>query len=442
MESFSRSRQLFQFPYQHALVKCSVVDDDEIIYEAFGSHADYKRACDIACFRLGELLSKNVSSFMMPPYLIGFPNIRGHCFLIAAVLPIFYSYPIMSKLFKINCQDVLEVNLGLGVKRPSKRPRIETPRMWSQSLYRCFKDFHKISRKGFYEMINSGYIEKKVIPESKDDPELPDAPVNPRDDIVLDTLLIRGICNMLGNYCDKDYLKPGGDECQAYGFIMSKLCSSNPELYGDLFFRFKTTSACGNCCNGPYSYEFALPYISVPVNIQFQNILKNPVLLANAQKLSHVHYDPLYCPGKLRDIDTCKFLEHPEVLCMRYEFGKSTEEINVPNNLWLTVNNVSEKYKRLCSSVVIKCYRNEEGEDYPSFYRKPNPTDVFTSWHTYLHVKTIRGWYEVNNGIIYPVDTRLFKKATPGSLHFYQIDRPEFVLPDLCRESIEFFPDR
>uniref|UniRef100_T1KT80 USP domain-containing protein n=1 Tax=Tetranychus urticae TaxID=32264 RepID=T1KT80_TETUR len=423
-------------------LKCSVIDDDDTVYEAFGCHYDIKRACDIACFRLGELLLKSVPSFVMPPYLIGFPNIRGHCFLIAAVLPIFYSFPIMSRLFRLNCDTVLEVNLGLGRRRPSKRPRIETPRMWVQSLYKCYKDFHKISIDGYYEMLNLGYIQKKVLPECRNDPDLPDHPVNPRKDILMDVVLIRGVCNMLGNYCDNDYLKPGGDECQAYGFIMSKLCYSNPELFGEFMFRFKTTSACGNCCGGPFSFEFAVPYINVPLATNFQALLRNPVLLGNSQKLSHAHYEPLYCPGKLRDIDFCEYLEHPDILCLRYEFGTVDEEINVPNTLWLTVKEESKKYKRLCSSVVIKCYTNEQGEAYPPFYRKPIAGDRFDIWHTYLQIRTQHGWYEVNNGEIFPVDTRLFKVATPGSLHFYQSAENSSFLPDLVREFVNYYPDR
>ncbi|XP_025018520.1 uncharacterized protein LOC107371371 [Tetranychus urticae] len=441
-ETFTRYRQSFNHPYHHTLVKCTITDDDGVIYEAYGCHIEQKRASDIACYRLGEILLENCPLAIMPPYLIGFPNIRGHCFLIAAVLPVFYSFPIMQRLFRINCQSVLEVNLGLGLKRPSKRPRIETPRMWIQSLLKCYHDFHKVSSKGYYDMVNLGYLQKRIFPESRSNPELPDRPVNPRYDIMLDVALIKGICNMLGNYCDTDYLKPGGDECQAYGFIMTKLCATNPELYGEIMFRFKANFVCGNCCGGPYTHEFALPYISVPVNKNFQSLFNEPIALATAQRLSRTHGEPYHCPGRLRDIDFCEFLEHPEVLCVRYEFGKSDEEINVPDKLTLVVKGETKKYKRLCSSVVIKCYENIEGEPYPPFFRKPSCTDKFTTWHTYLQINTIHGWYEVNNGEIYPVDTRLFKKATPGSMHFYQLKEYDCFLPDLVLRFVDFYPER
>uniref|UniRef100_T1KZT3 Uncharacterized protein n=1 Tax=Tetranychus urticae TaxID=32264 RepID=T1KZT3_TETUR len=436
LTNFTRVYQDLNVEGEYYLVRVYIHHNGIIRHDGYGASRELGRASDYACHHLAENIFEDEPQFILPPFLIGFPNVRGHCYLISAVLPILYSYPILKGIFdgyQFYCKNSnLDVNC---IRMPGKnagRPVTETPYFWVKILYDLFKDFHKVASEGEMSLVNVPYLQKKLFPELRDDPEFPDRAQKPDRDLLLDSRLIKGLCSIMTAYCDKQFGRPGGDEGNAYRHIISKLVSQLPELCDDLMLSMEVKFLCSYCVGGPYESRFTSPVIMVPAGMDFQTVISQADICAISQGFYQPHvYNEIRCAGKVRMVESATFMNRPKVLCFSVSAEKSEDEIAIPSTVYLTFAKERHVYKLLSSSVCFCCYKSKDGVEYDDFYHEYEEGDQEDGWHTYTHMETKQGAFEVNNGMIYNVDTRVFKVVTPSSMHFYQLEEYSEYKPDL-----------
>uniref|UniRef100_T1L3Z8 Uncharacterized protein n=1 Tax=Tetranychus urticae TaxID=32264 RepID=T1L3Z8_TETUR len=413
--------------------------DTKLVEYGIGKNKGWSR--DTCAFRLFLLFEREFPEFLMPPYLIGFPNIRGHCYLIAAVLPLLHSYPFIWRLTESFGRASRESNLGIIESAPPRRGKTESTYYWTRIIYQLYLQYYKVSSTARLLQVNGPILAKRM--------ELapivfPQYDANYQLDLDLDRALVNGVCASLRDFCTNFYATPGGFEEEAYSDILYKLASEDNDWIKEFFIKFSGRYSCGRCTNLPVESEFILPVIRLPKDMTFQEGLENLELLFSQQKLHcNNKIGDYICNGVIRRLEDVKTINFPKILSFVVAPDQA-ERYSIPDDLTLSNSDHTEEYVRFANSNCFSCWKvkiNNVWNSYGDLYHVPVDGDVLTGYHTYTTMETTEGFYESNNGVLYTPDSRLLLNVTAGSLHCYQQAAYKKFVPKINLEEVYVNPE-
>lgn len=352
--------------------------------------------------------------FLQPPYVLGFPNIRGSCYLIAALTSVLHLYPFIYRLYRVHAEIRQKTNAGHG--DTTKDEAVDGKFHWTKLLYKIYNKYYKVSVKGRLSLENvRARAERLQI-----------APIvftpysDAQDDIVLDDLLISKLCVSMRDFCDSDYGIPGGLVDKAYRQIITKLTSEHSGWINDFYLQLTCSTVCDSCNRTVADAKYRIAVLALPIDCSFQKALFSLESTIKAQQLhcrALIH--GVQCNGFVRDASNVTLKQVPEVICFNVDY-RQVDRFEIPDNLVLPCQNYRFLYSRIVNSNSITCYRSRDGIDYGDMYHKYEEGDIVVGHHTFLTFKTPSGLYDVNNGKIYTCHKDLKDNVTEDSLHIYQ----------------------
>uniref|UniRef100_T1K206 4Fe-4S ferredoxin-type domain-containing protein n=1 Tax=Tetranychus urticae TaxID=32264 RepID=T1K206_TETUR len=386
-------------------------------FREYGVGTSRSRALDTSSYRLYKYLNERFARFILPSHIIGFPNIRGHCFLISAILPLFHSFPFVHNLIEVFGKLSLRRNHGEQITPPDQRDEIEVPYYWTNLLFNLYLKYHKVSISGVLNLENANRLAMRLMKA----PVVFLPYIGDKGVVELDRLLISGLCSSLRDYCNNFYNEPGGFEKTAFSDIMFKLSSEDVIWQEEFFLQFKCTYYCRRCTSVCPDQRFRVPVINLCPFYEVQELLDVVEALLSCQEIICTkELNGFQCGGAIRKVTTGFITNKPKVICLSAPEGLNFENIKIPEEIYLTVDGEKIYYERLASSNCFNCWKSKNDKDYGAFYHEYEEGDKLTGGHTYVTMKTTKGFYEINNGMLFTLDTRLFQRITAGSIHFFQ----------------------
>uniref|UniRef100_T1L4K4 USP domain-containing protein n=1 Tax=Tetranychus urticae TaxID=32264 RepID=T1L4K4_TETUR len=329
---------------------------------------------------------QNIFSFFQLPYILSFPNIRGSCYLIAALTSLLHLYPFVNRLHLIHEEITKRANSGnLGAT-----DAVDGRYLWTKLLYQIYNKYYKVSVKGRLSLENVNSRAERLAQA----PLIFTPYTSNRDDLVLDDLLISNLCVKMRDFCDSDYGNPGGLVDKAY--------------------------FCDSCNKKVENETYRIPVLALPIDVSFQKALANLQATIKALQLhcrAIVH--GIQCNGYVRDATNTTLIRVPEVLAFNVDH-RQRDRFDIPEVINLRHHGYPIYYTRTVNTNSITCYRSKKGLDYGDQYHKYEEGDIVTGYHTFLTFRTSTGLYDVNNCKIYEPHKDLRDKVTEDSLHVYR----------------------
>ncbi|XP_053211456.1 uncharacterized protein LOC128395086 [Panonychus citri] len=377
-----------------------------------------------------------LTDLVLPPHIIGLPNVRGHCFLTTVLVMLMRSHSFVRCLFRVNQEVTSDVNSGVELN-PLNRDVLysfgEVPFLWTRAFFRFFRLYLKVSRSGRLDLLN---LPLGLWPHygSGDATK-----VKPDVDLSLDNLMML-ICRLLGNFVRADYLSPGGKEEVFYSDLMLQLRRESSEFVLTAHVLLSVSFVCADCESQFDNHPVALPYVFLRDFLGsgvsgFCDFIADFVHLLPQQLITCIGS----FGGKICNSDRLSFSSHeivsiPSLLVFRFpDLGSSGISGQMtPDELTITWSSEILHYRRIAYSCDYRVY--DGGVDSESF-RFPTSSEAFLGWHSIAHVLTTRGWLEYNNGREGLPSPALLGGHTSYSLVFYDMDNSFVPEPSICFEE-------
>uniref|UniRef100_T1KEI6 USP domain-containing protein n=1 Tax=Tetranychus urticae TaxID=32264 RepID=T1KEI6_TETUR len=385
---------------------------------------------------------------LMPPYVIGLPNYRGHCFFVPLFVPLFNIYDFVETLVKAN-----DIAIGYLDAHRRKRPGSKSSRnqsnpdleqyqeepefLWTRAIMDFFSVYRKASRQGElkvenvpnnihvkYPKLYGDYFNKAKSGAYQK--------TRNQDDLRLDRRLIK-ICLELADFQSPSYAEPGGFVCKLFKDILRKLSAESLVIpsespFNELFnteIRFEYF--CENCALSipKFKKRKSFSMFRIPAEHEtygsIQEIIDDHKYFLSLQneKCEHIKKG-IVCNNKMKDLQNIVITKLPKILAFEtVPYEKKGIPITMSEEITIKSGENISTYELRSYSVVFEVFKDAKGDLISLRHILPDDrVKESGGLHIMANIKTNLGWFEVNNDKVYE-PLRDYPFVKPENLIFY-----------------------